>query len=441
MTGIGYNIDGMFLSDTDKTKLKNVLKANPPKFLVVLNSIHFAIELKNLLPKTLVAYRRMDLGEYDNLYKIISPAQFVAFHEETISNGLVVYTNNEPSPSSELHRWEFEVAKLILAKGGKSLHYNWSVGMPDYNEYNKMWDLLKLMSQNRDRLFLGLHEYAFANFFFEYGGNDNPVTWENDGRQAHVVGRYKNLVNYCVSNNIKPPSIVFSEYGWDEIHALYNFIFAIPFYKFPHRIPNLIATFEKWKTNSGVGTWEAYAVLMLVKAHDEIYANSKDVYGFCFFPFGGVGAWDAMSAHRYPDFYNALSKFDFSTKYTNAIINESEKHIMGKLGNSISMRHAKWLTSNDVSLNFRENPTTSSAVVVQITDGTEGYVFDEPIVKANGWEWKAALWEINGVTYSGWYAHNYPETYTQTIGDETTNTNCYKCLTQADVEEIMRLLK
>ncbi len=214
-----------------------LLSMRPPVILTMTGS-HHATSLAQQLPETLVIHR----GWNDNrLHWDISPERFVENHKHLAEFGVVVHTTNEPpNPNNEdealrLVLWHENVIRLSAQYNLKLCILNFGAGGPDIDKWGMYDSLLRLVAENRDRVFMGLHEYAVGVI---YSGMENihnielgsTIDWRDwagviyptlpintDNYNLWHTGRYKHLLKYCEDNNIDKPQIIFTEYGWDQL--------------------------------------------------------------------------------------------------------------------------------------------------------------------------------------------------------------------------------
>ncbi len=411
MRGIGFNIDGMFLHNDIKKTLKEKLIRSNPAVITVLSDIAYALELKNALPKTQVIFRQFWGSEYDNIQRTTSPDEYIAIYRDAIRLGLIAYTANEPHPDELLANWEYEVASKVLQLGGKSVHFNWSVGMPavDDDKLRIFSKNLALIGKNRGKLFWGIHEYWFGHPFIEFNVSPRASTWESvvipPEQKPWVIGRHRWTTNFCDRNNIPRPMMIITEFGWDDIYTLYHHIPEIPGYKYPYRLPNIIPALETWGMADGI-SWQEYAEKQFITVWEKIYRRSKDIIGACMFPYGGSGVWGEASIHYYEDLVNRLS---FGYNYsTDAVINPPPAATGVISGMNLGkMKAIKW---TGINMNFRLTPSLSAKVPLMVlTGGLAGFLFEDKIEVADGYTWRLALFpNIKGEMCLGWFAATHP---------------------------------
>lgn len=215
-TGYGGNIEGL---DEWMTALD---AAGVPVFLKsadVAQPLFMAQQLmqQSGVPHVLVFRRtgpEYDVPEY-NLPPKQAAAQHWALHKAAwppeLDPALVwIETVNEvdKNRTAWLADFALETARLALADGYKWAAFGWSGGEPEpyHWEIPEMREFLRLAGDHPDRLAIALHEYSFE---------------VNDiGRwYPHLVGRFQALFQVCDAYNIKRPSVLITEWGWEATHV------------------------------------------------------------------------------------------------------------------------------------------------------------------------------------------------------------------------------
>jgi hypothetical protein len=381
MSGLGFNIDGMFTTNEDRNWLETELKSNPPNSLVVLSDINYAIRLKRNVGVDKTVLRLFWGNEFDNIYRTTSVNDYLYIYKDAIANNLILYSCNEPAefinsnnvimPNVELFTWEYELSRKILERNASAVQFNWSVGMPNEQTTNLAhWRKnLEIISKNKNQLFLGLHEYWFGWPFSEATNSASYTAMFNYNppktQKNFIIGRYRHILEYCRSNFNATPDIIFTEYGYDEVYALHHKIPFMHNYKLPYRIPNILPALNFWAGISGMEMYE-YAFQQFRLAWDKIYKFDDEVKGVCFFPFGGIGAWDEMSIHRHKPLVSKLIKSNFNTIASPVI----EDDIM------LTNGEATRIVYTGVPVNLRTQPTTNSATKFTINSPVEMFLFE-----------------------------------------------------------------
>jgi hypothetical protein len=204
-----------------------------------------------------------------------------------------------------------------------------------------------------------------------------------------IIGRYRHILEYCRSNFNATPDIIFTEYGYDEVYALHHKIPFMHNYKLPYRIPNILPALNFWAGISGMEMYE-YAFQQFRLAWDKIYKFDDEVKGVCFFPFGGIGAWDEMSIHRHKPLVSKLIKSNFNTIASPVI----EDDIM------LTNGEATRIVYTGVPVNLR---TTNSATKFTINSPVEMFLFENDITE-NTYKWNPVLVRRDGKYVFGYVA-------------------------------------
>lgn len=399
MKRMGMNIDGLFISGEQKSQLISYLSVDQPDSVLVINSVPFAAEMKGRFPYMNVIYRDMGLPNQDNLWSQISPQTWWSIYAEAASYGLVVHTNNEPAITKGMVDWEIECAKIAIQNKAKVVLCNFSVGTPETPnnnplQYELLKPLFKLVCENPEYLFLGVHCYAATNWYAEFGGSTDHEKWVKDlnHTRPNLLGRFKRINDYCVLNFGSLPNIIITEWGFDTIHAYYNYQSTVPGFSNSHMgIGKSILAFQTWKGN--LASWEQYAFIQLQSAWNALYKKEKNIKGVCFFCWGGQGVWkDYFDISQYPKLVEQLKLGDFSI--------EEQKEIRMTLGSEL--RQVQYIGSE--SLRFRSSPTTSASILFNLIKDQIGYEFTKSTVRMNGYDWKAFLFANprNGNLELGW---------------------------------------
>jgi hypothetical protein len=231
---ISYNIHAQALQDHDR--LINHLQKIKPAAVLVMDGVGLAREIKSLLPDTLIISR---IYPDDDIHNRTSPEQWMDKRGPETEGGIYAYTTNEAGFDSKLIDWHIRLMELAVQRRVPLVIGNMSVGTPAPQDWAAGRRLLELLDQHRDLFILGLHEYACgvitSGFLGGYPDNAGvapdsgqsgrnliaPDTWPSADEAASITmfhcGRFKFLVNYCQSIGIKPPRIILTEHGFDDV--------------------------------------------------------------------------------------------------------------------------------------------------------------------------------------------------------------------------------
>jgi hypothetical protein len=133
-------------------------------------------------------------------------------------------------------RWATEVIPACRRYGLKVVVLNLSGGTPSPDAWKEpaAQDLLRLLDTNRDMAVIGLHEYACAvitsGFIGGYPQYILPDSWPKDVSDLTMwhCGRYRFLIRACESLGIKPPRIVITEFGFDDMSDIKGYTDMLP---------------------------------------------------------------------------------------------------------------------------------------------------------------------------------------------------------------------
>jgi hypothetical protein len=232
----------------------------------------------------------------------IPPARFVEMHEDFAGTGIFVLAENEPAWNDQVLDWLYEVGVEGIRSGVRLILGNWSVGVPDHNQWRnpKALRLLKLIADNPMRLKLGLHEY-FQTFWTRSITNDHrPESWPakiSPDVTLHHVGRFRTVIRVARENGIvmPPGSIAITEHGPD-------ILFDLP-EKDCKGAPTCIG---KWQV-MGYQDWQEYLYRNVQACWDVIYKPSLEVCGVAYYcmtdNLGQYGEYNVFTMSDFRDLY------------------------------------------------------------------------------------------------------------------------------------------
>lgn len=236
-TRISFNVHATS-PDFDKNKLYTHLQKTRPPWILILDGLQVARDIKAMLPDCNVIHRAWPDEE---IWKHVSPADWVNQKKREIGNADVwCYTINEQALPDTLCNWFTEVIELAAMVNLKVVIGNCSVGTPAPDQWRSLAALkmLKALDKHRDTAVLGLHEYYLAvptsgiiggypdNAGVQPGkpGGRNLVPITNWPTQAEMktltcfhMGRFKFVVQACYDTGIRPPRMVITEWGADNV--------------------------------------------------------------------------------------------------------------------------------------------------------------------------------------------------------------------------------
>ncbi len=226
---IGYNIHAMGVHDRDY--LRRHLKALDPASVLVMDGLTLAREIKHDLPECIVIHRNyMGVGGDDGVHTRFSPEVWLSKHHDEIEAGLWIYCNNEPEWSAAAIDWFTRLIPLAVERRAKLVLGNWSVGNPQPDDWQRARALLELLDLHRETIILGLHEYGCGVMTSGLVGGHpedelyhpnfvKPENWPAgaQGLTLWHCGRFKFLNDKCREMGIKPPRIIITEHGLDDV--------------------------------------------------------------------------------------------------------------------------------------------------------------------------------------------------------------------------------
>jgi hypothetical protein len=205
--------------------------------------------------------------------------------------------------------WHSEVIRLSAPHGLKLCILNFGAGGPDINKWHLYGDLLRLVSNNRDRVTVGLHEYAAGVIFSgmeaiadgqvlfrdwrDWAGESypsSPIT--TDHYNFWHTGRYKHMFDYCDANGITRPNVIFTEWGYDQLTDPISDAYL----KDLAHVSPPVAPYEHYRSwRSLESVWREWGdewsqVSQLKWANDNIYTE-PEVLGMCLFAVSNAQDW------------------------------------------------------------------------------------------------------------------------------------------------------
>lgn len=214
MSKLGYNIHS---EDND---LKNHILAIQAPVHLVLENYGLAHDLAVANPNTQIIYRPY-FPQSDAYHKIMRPNEFVAKMRQLWQGepNIWFHTGNEAGLGTDLQDWE-----MALRASPSSMKFvvgNPATGtFPDSVEGWKYADkYIRFLVDNKDRFWLGLHEYFGAIPCLTMPNFENRIyDWDGFLRPAWHVNRFRWLIDYCDTFlNGQYPNIVITEFGTDDV--------------------------------------------------------------------------------------------------------------------------------------------------------------------------------------------------------------------------------
>ncbi len=251
MSRIGLNAHATS-KDFDKGKLLTFVQRTQPAWMLVMDGLQVCRDVKAVVPSCNVIHRAYPDEE---IYKQLSPQDWVNQKIKEIGHADVwCYTVNEMGNGLILLKWLADVIEISAKVNLKVVIGNFSVGTPEASDWKspEFIRLLKLLDKHRSTAVLGLHEYACAvitsGFLGGYPDNAgvapipanagkgrsliHPATWPSlmDARTMTKFhcGRFYFMLDVCESEGIKPPRVVLTEHGFDDVSDIKPWSMTLP---------------------------------------------------------------------------------------------------------------------------------------------------------------------------------------------------------------------
>lgn len=330
---ISHNIQAQS-PNFDKAKLLAHLTRLRPSWIIVLDGLQVCRDIKATVPECNVVHRAY-AGE--NNWDKISPGTWVANKKNEIGDADVwCYATNEAGFSDELLNWFTAVIELAAAVHLKVLVGNFSVGTPEAADWNKPAAVafLKALDKHRSTAVLGLHEYFIgvptSGFLGGWPNNAGVAPKpENAGKGVNLIpaenwprpeaaakmttfhcGRFKFMLDACAKQKIKPPRVILSEHGADDVSDLKVWAETLPKTS-PYQ------TIRGWK--SCVNAWAKFypqwanpqrAYFEMLKYLDWAVYQGTPVEAQCVFSWGYTSEpWIQFSVMDAPDLQLLLEQY------------------------------------------------------------------------------------------------------------------------------------
>jgi hypothetical protein len=326
---ISYNIHAQMVKDSNR--LKQHLAKVQPSVALVMDGLGLAKEIKTMLPNTLVVHRNWGITQGDDdVHKRVSPEDWLNLRAKESEGGFYLNTTNEPGFNDECINWHIDLMQRAAKRGVRLVVGNFAVGTPGPDDWGQAKQMLQLLDQYRDLFVLGLHEYACGVITSGlYGGAPNNAgvqigatggkdlvpkdKWPQDvsGITLWHCGRFKFLMNYCQKNGIKPPRIILTEHGMDDVSDIKPWADKLtksPPYLNIRGWKSLRTQWNQWFNPSGWSAERAYFE-QLAWADRVIYGNSP-VEGQCIFSWGhSSDQWEQFDIAEASEFQSLLETY------------------------------------------------------------------------------------------------------------------------------------
>jgi|CXWL01.1.fsa_nt_gi hypothetical protein len=392
---ISYNIHAQAIKEA--TRLKNHLLAIQPSVVLFLDGLGAAKEYAALLTDTIVIHRNYGITNGDDdVHLKVTPARWMELRAQEAEGGIWLYTTNEPAFDQKSIQWTVELMELWLKRGidpakqyGGLVVGNWAVGNPGPDDWPAAKRMLELLDQHRDLFILGLHEYACGIITSGlYGGYPNNANkppgepggfnlipheaWPDDVSKITMwhCGRFNFLVKACAKMGIKPPRIILTEHGMDDVSDIKGW--AETLLKTPG-----YTSIRGWKS---LKTWwqfqfpdwspeQAYFE-QLAWADRTIYKDSV-VEGQCVFSWGhSSNNWDQFDVSEAGEFQKLMEAYAGSVppmiEPPPPVIEVPPPTAPSTFPADFAERAITATLQNPGVINVRSTPSISSTVVYQL---------------------------------------------------------------------------
>lgn len=328
----GLNIHGRNIKN--KERLYTHCIHRQPRALVVMDELNVALDLKRLLPQTLVIFRQWGPDGDENDYLQSTPREWLESHKKYAEQGLALYVLNEPPFNRVVIEWLKDLIEINAKDYGFILVVgNWATGNPHQDRWVEAKDLLERFDQHRTLTILGLHEYAGAvvtsglyggypnNAGVEPGknGGKNLIPFENWPQDVSDVtcyhlGREKFLVQYCKSIGLKPPRIILTETGFDDTTDIEGFLKTLPV-SAPYLNIRGYKTLKYQWARWWVGWSAARAYFEQIKYAVEVIWKASPVEAVCLYCWGHSSAlWEQFDIEEETALHGYLEAWTTPTR-------------------------------------------------------------------------------------------------------------------------------
>jgi len=326
---ISYNIHSTMVTDHDK--LINHLVKLQPAAVLVMDGLALAQKIKAMIPNCTVISR---IYPDDDIQNRKSPEQWLAERAPQADGGIFQYTSNEAGFGKNLIDWHIRLCELAIKSKTRLVIGNMSVGTPESGDWAAGRRLLELLDQHRDLFILGLHEYGCGVITsgFLGGWPDNagvepksgkqgrnlipsanwPARPETDSMTMFHCGRFKFLLNYCKSIGLKPPRIILTEHGFDDVSDIKEWSQGLPMTAPYTSIRGWKSSENAWKRWYEAQGWTPQRAMFeqLIYADKTIYQDSP-VEAQLLFCWAGrpESQWDQFDLSGANDFQGLLETY------------------------------------------------------------------------------------------------------------------------------------
>ncbi|MBI1279617.1 MAG: hypothetical protein GC179_15930 [Anaerolineaceae bacterium] len=319
---ITYNVHAQQLLNHD-VFMQHIERIQPTA-LFVMDALGLAREIKSALPKTMVIHRNWGVtGGDDAVFAKVSPQQWLDLRSAEAAGGIMLHTSCEPGWGQDVIDWHVKLMELAAPRGIPLVIGNWAVGTPQPDQWPMARRMLELLDQHRDLFVLGLHEYAAGVITSGLigGAPDDPQhpnfvpveNWPDDVSKLTLFhcGRFRFLVNYCHSIGLRPPRIILSEHGFDDVSDIKPWLNGLRVNSPYLNIRGWKSLQDQWSDWYGGRGWSAQRAMFeqLAWADRTIYQNSP-VEAQCIFCWGHTSKeWEQFDVAEAAEFHSLLEAY------------------------------------------------------------------------------------------------------------------------------------
>ncbi len=362
----------------DKPRLLDYLKKTAPSWVVIMDNLDLAREIKALLPSCNVVFRAWP---DDDLVNQHTPEVWVSIAKARLQGAadLWCYGGNEMGFSDKTLEWTAKVIEAAAKIGLKVVVGNWSAGTPEPSDWQKPMarKIIELANTHRQFVAIGLHEYCCG---IVTSGILNPpavhpLLWPRNitGLNLWHLGRYTFLVRACQKMDIPLPRLVVTEFGFDDmsdVAAWRDSLVKTDGYRNIRGWKSCVNQWQQW------GHWRTPQQALHEQyryAEDVFYANPA-IEGVCIF------SWGASS----PEW----SQFDVSDalEFQSLMIEPTTRPPIPKPGRYIISETAK-------GMNVRDDAKENAPIQVTLQTGQRLTVLPGEPRSTQNYDW----FQVDGV--------------------------------------------
>jgi len=295
---VSLNIHAQVVKDNNR--LMSHLKALDPTTVLVLDGKGLGRDIKQVLPDCKVIIREFGSEGDDTIHLQMSPEEFLK-QRAHLAEGqqYYLYTSNEPGYDTKIIDWHVRLMELAAKERVPLVVGNFAVGIPRPEDWPLARRMLELLDQHRDLFVLGLHEYGCGVMTSGLvgGAPDDPAhpnyiipdNWPTSvqGITQFHCGRFNFLIQYCNSVGIRPPRVILTEHGMDDLSD-------IKFWSSQLKVRSGYLNVRGWKSLTdqwaewygGRGWSPERAYFEQLKWVDEVVYRNSIVEGQCIFSWG-----------------------------------------------------------------------------------------------------------------------------------------------------------